>query len=786
MFKNHFLTAIRHIKGDKGYSIINIVGLSIGLTCFIIFFFSWKYENSFEKFFADSDKIYHVNATVNIDGKSRDWDRFSPELGKAVKESIPEIKAATCLFYKYEENTVIIGNHAYKEKMSFTDASFFDLFSIPFIKAQKERCLDTPNAVVLSESMAVKLFGNDDPLGKTLKVSGVKNDPIEYSVMGIIKDTPSTTQLHTNIICSRAGLENSYFNLFVMVRGKNYLPKIQSGILNVIQSGFVKENNKYTNPTKIDLQPISEMHFDDERINKYLSILGVAALIVLLLSIINYVNLSIGLSVKRIKEVAIRKTLGSTRSDLIMLHLFKSAFTNLFAVVLAVILTNIIITQLPYTHLLREFSFHEIMDLSLVAGLIGIFIIVTLLSGIYPALYISRLNSASLFSKTGAGLQRRGMLKKGIIFIQFAVLSIFMILSLGISKQLSYIENSDLGYIKNNVFLIEITDLSILMNSDSSVLRNELLKNPHIKEVSAQNGYPSGFTVHDDILIPGKSEPVPWTVLIAGPGFLKTFSIPLLEGRDITEKDGNGPKLSGVLINESAAKMLGEGSAIGKCFIRLAIGGKYKFPMQVVGVFKDFHERTLHYNVEPMIVSSIKGLSTNIAVKIDAYDLQSTIDYIKSTWDKLYPLVPVKYSFLEDEIQKLYNSEYRLGSLSKIFTVLSMIISVMGLFALTALNTEQRKKEIGIRKVLGASISELTSTFLKDIRLAAIAANIVALPVGVILINKWFESFAFKTTIPVIYYLVIICVSFAIAIASIGAQVRRAASANPVESLRSE
>ena len=783
MLKNYFITAIRHIKGDKGYSLINILGLSIGLTCFIIFYFSWQYENSFDKFHKNADNIYQVTGTIKYAGMERDWVRFNNGLAEVIKGEIPDVQAAANLDH-FGDETIIIGNNSFKERVSYVDETIYDVLTINIVKAQSKRCMDNPQAVLLSESMASKYFDSENPIGKSIKIkSGWWEGVKDFIIMGIIKDLPSTSSFKMNIICSAADMKKYYSEIYTVIHNKESLAKIETGIENIIKSKFLNEDNANITPTKIKLKPLLTRHLADERITKYLLIFGTVAFVILLLSCINYINLSVGLAIKRIKELGIRKTLGSGRADLITQYLIKSVLSNFIALLIALLLTYLIISNLPYSNLLREINFRDIADYRLMAGIFGIFVFVTLLSGAYPAFYISGLNPISLFSKVGSGLKKRGTLNSAIIFIQFTALTVFIILSFGISKQLSFLENADYGFKGDNVFLLGINDTEI----EPDMIKNEFRKNKHIKSVSCIIGSPLSFGVTTNALIPGNEGQIPFTGINADTNFLKTFSIPLIEGRNFTDDDDNFKGGRIALINETAAKMFVKGSAVGQTLTMLDLKGKLRTPCHIVGVVKDFHSKDMHYSIGPTIIRfSNSRFITTIAVKMDDEGVKSTVDYIKSTFSSLFPNVVADYSFADERIGEVYESEFRLGSLSKIFTALSIILSVMGLFGLTALSTERRKKEIGIRKVLGASINELIITFVKDVRLTALAANIVAIPIGLLLLNKWYESFAYKESVPYGYYSLIIMVPFVIALVTIGVIVLKAAKANPVDSLRNE
>lgn len=783
MFKNHLLTAIRHIKGDKGYSLINIAGLSIGLACFILFFFSWKYENSFDKFHTNACNIYKMTGMIKYAGREREWEKFDSRLPASLKENLPEVQAATALGIE-SECVVLIGNNFFKEEVSYASESVFSVFTIPVVKVLKEKCLDNPQAVMLSESKAKKYFGSEYPLGKTIKIKSVLRDEVkEFVVMGITGDLPSASTIKMDIICSMACRKNSSAPTYVVLNRKESLLKAETGIAALIKSKFLNEDNANITPTSITLKSFTALHLADERITKYLSVFGWVSLVILLLSCVNYINLSIGLSIKRIREIGIRKTLGSSRAELVIQHLIKSALTNSIALLAALMFVYLLIKDLPYSDLLREINLKDIADLRLIAGIAVIFAVVTLLSGVYPAFYISRLNPAALFSKSGTGLQKGGMLKNGIIFIQFAALTVFIIISFGISNQLSYLENADYGFRHNNLLVMDVVDMTV----KPDVFRNEMLKNNHVKNVSFHIGGPLSFGVTEDARIEGRDELISFKEISASADFLNTMSISLADGRNLSEADTMQNGGQNALINETAAKMFRTGSAVGQTLTLQVLKGKIKVPCRVVGVLKDFHLSNMHTGISPAIIRlASPRFVTSIAVKTDGTDDLSTLSYIKATFNSLFPNVIVKYSFADEILHKSYEPEYQLGLLSKIFTALSVIISVMGLFGLTALSTERRKKEIGIRRVLGATIKELAFTFIKDIRVPAIAANIAALPVGIFLISKWFESFVYKTSIPVGFYILIIGISFTIAVVTIGAQVYRAARANPVDSLRNE
>lgn len=802
MLRNYFKTAWRNFSKNKVFSVINISGFAIGLTCFILIAVFVINELSYDKYPADAGNIYRVNLSVTGNGDVTVYPLVDVAVGEGIKNAFPEVKGATRIspasdFVKYEDRQFK------EEHLAFADSNFLQEFSIPLIEGNAMNALVQPNSIVISRSFAKKYFGNNEAVGKSLTI-GTHN--AVYKVTGVIDKVPDNSHFHFDAFLSLSTFHitnKTWSNLgyyTYLVLNKNADPKqleakfpqlVAKYVVPEIQHDMgvsLAEAQKSVNTFRFTLVPLTDIHLHSNTKMElepngdiqYVYIFSVLALFILLLACVNFTNLSTARAIKRAREVGIRKVMGSVKNQLIVQFLSESVLFTFFSMLLSYIL---IFLLLPYFNQLanKNISFDFFLNYKLILAMLLVSFMAGILAGIYPAFFLSSFDTIKVLK--GASMQgsQKKPLRSGLIVFQFFVSTALIIATVVIYQQLHYMQNKKLGYDKEQVLFLPD---SRLLGNDQTAFKQQLLQDNRVVSASISRSIPGG-PIMDGTEIYPKNENSNGAEIHANIShvdydYLRTLGIQILKGRNFSKDFPTDS--SGIVINEAAVQQLGwtNDNAVGKTIVR---SGQQEF--KVVGVVADFNYASLKQKVAPLMMM-LGGNFGGLIVKINTRDVKGFLTDLKKHWDSFNPAGPLEYNFLDEKFAALYVSEQRTKQLFSAFAVLAIIIASLGLFGLSAFVIEQRTREIGIRKVLGASVQQVLLLVSKEFLLLVGIAFIISVPVTWWAMNEWLKDFAYRINIGAGVFITAGLLAILIAFFTISFQAIRAAIANPVKSLRTE
>jgi len=792
MFKHHFKITWRSLLNQKLYSFINIGGLAIGLTCFILIFLYVQHELSYDKYLSNSDQIYRIyqEQPDNIYLGTNLFATTVPELAPALKDEFPEVTHATTTnptsaLLGYEENN-------YLEKGLWGMQNFFDVFPYEFVEGNPNTALKKAESIVLTQSLAKKIFGDKDPIGQPLMY---RNGAI-FNVTGVIADVPSHSSFQFSFIASilsnrtykmEMGQQdwnnNDFHTFFTLKEGSDPLALEEK--LPFLQKKYIVKKQIYERFYRV--QSLSDLHLDISKNwdiglkgnPKYIALFSFTAVLVLLLACVNYMNLAVARSIKRAKEVGLRKAVGAIRGQLIAQFIGESILIAFLALVLALILSYFL---LPFfgNLLERPITLDLIENTLLLPGLLVLVIIVGVLSGSYPAFFMSSLKPIQVLKgKVQGKLSSKG-LQRGLIIGQYATSIVLIISSCIIYQQFQFIQQRDLGYNKEHIITVSILDRGLFNHFDA--LKEAWLSYPDIRTVTAAAELPTNVTSGTIISHINESKEEGFDIYRArvDHDYLNVFDIELLAGRYYSPTIA-ADTIENVVINETAAKMLGWSidEAISK---PVMYNGS---PHTIIGVVKDFHMHSMHMKIAPLALQMRDFYFAFIALKVQPTDLAETLTTLEKSIRKHSPY-PFEYQFLDERFDRLYKADLKLGEMFGFFTALSILIASMGLFGLAAFTAEQRTKEIGIRKVLGASINNIIAMLSSDFLRMVIIGFFIAIPIAWYVMDLWLQDFAYHIAIAWWIFALSGFLAVLVAFFTISSQTLKAALSNPVDSLRDE
>ncbi|MES2277631.1 MAG: ABC transporter permease [Bacteroidota bacterium] len=811
MIKNYLRSAWRNITRQKFISFVNIFGLTIGLTCCLLILTYIYNELSYDKFNKNADRTYRVTRVFFTQAgiETLHLSAVAPPFGPLLQTAFPDMEKMTRV---YPNGSVVVH---YKDKI-FNENNFFcadenftSVFTVDVTKGDRYSALKEPYNVMMTEAMARKYFGNQDPINKTILLDDNKR---ECKVTGIFKPFPANAHMHPELLLSFSTLKdttvygekqlrtnfgnNSFYTYLLFPKNYN-VAKVESQLPAFLDKYVnfkgMPPNIKTSQVTKLTLQKLTDIHLrshlDDEVENNgdinRVYIFSVIALFILLIACINYMNLSTARSALRAKEIGIRKVIGAQRPEIIRQFLSESVLITWIALILAIALCAI---SLPYVNRFSDLhlSFSSLLSWQTILLIVLLPFVIGLISGIYPALFMSSFKPVRVLKgliNTGSG----GIsFRKVLVVLQFSISIILIVATTVVFQQLRFIQNKSLGF--NKDYILNMGGGTAL-NTNFEAFRQQLLRNPAIKEIGRSSRVPSGRLLDDqnasvmqgDSLQPIKAD---LKYITADYGFIPTYGIHLAAGRNFSRAYVNDT--ANYVINESAVQMLGwknADNAIGKDMAYGGIKGK------VIGVVSDFHFESLHQKIIPLLFlmpPPQRGRFNNISIKVDGRHLSSAINTVETTWHHYMPDTPFDYTFLDERFQRLYNTEQMQGNLFTIFACIAIFIACLGLFGLSAFTISQRFKEIGVRKVLGASVPQIVTELSKDFLKLVLVAAIIALPIAWYSMDKWLLDFAFRISLSWWVFALAGISALVIAFATISLQSVKAALANPVKSLRSE
>jgi len=791
MFKNYMLIAFRNLKRNKVYSFINISGLAVGLACCIVVMLFVQDELSYDKFHDNADWIYRVNSEVKHLDDIIYFLGIRNHLAPKMVKEFPEVTNSVRIL-PFGNVLIKFGDICLKENIVYSDKDVFRLFSFPLIKGDKRTVLKNLHSCVISEKIALKYFKEKGPIGEVITVDG----KFDFQITGIMKNIPHNSHLKIDILVSFESLKRLYesetyesiFSLVYLLLEKN----TSTGELEKKFPDFIREYfpEEMAMITEYSLQPLKSIHLhshlglEKNSDIKYTYILSGVAFIILIIASINFINLSTACASYRTKEVGMRKVVGAKRIQLIRQFLGESVLISFVALLFAIIL---IFLFLPSFNALsgKQLSLHLAENIQFYLMLAGVTLFVGLLSGGYPAVFISSFQPAEIIKSCYKQSKFISVFfRKGLVVLQFSISLILIIGTILISNQLHYIQNRDLGFNKENVITISISRNSSLANR-YEFIKTELLSNSNINSMASSDEVPgaSYYFVRDGFYPEGypENKSIIASQIFIGNDFIKFFRLNIIQGRNfsteiITDRE------NAVILNESAVKLIGWTSPIGK---EIKVDDVYT-KCTVIGVVKDFHLTSFHKEITPTIIRYNPDYARYFFIKIHPDNINKTIAFLEEKWKEYSPDTVFEYSFLEDDIEALYNEEKKTSQVFKFSSLLAIVLGCLGIFGLSTFTAKRRTKEIGIRKVLGATISNIVSLLSKEFLTLIIIANIIAWPVVYFVMKNWLQNFAYKISIGLWMFLTGALLVLFIALITISFQSIKAALANPVDTLRYE
>jgi len=799
MFTNYLKITFRNIKRHKGFSLINISGLAIGMACTILILLWVLYELSFDRFHENADQLYQ--AVYKFEDQEV-YGRYLPgPLAALLKDEYPDIIDTTT--YKPWEKKISFGVKSFFGTGSYVDPSFFEMFTFPFLKGDPKTAFYEPYSVVITENLAHKFFGNEDPLGKTLTYYAF-SEGIDLNVTGVIKNIPQNSHMQFDfLIPYEIGYEwmtswwNNAVHTYVLLHEDNNWQDVSnkiSGVLNKhIPNSKIKAN--------LYLYPLKKIHLfalEGGGLITYVYIFSMMALVILLIACINFMNLSTARSEMRFKEIGIKKVVGSTRMQLVKQFLNEAILLSLLALFLATLMVKLL---LPSVNAVLGVELNLDYSLVFILSLFGIALLTGIASGSYPAFFLSsfrplkRQLSSMIILKRKRGQkstirQRGSFLRKILVVAQFSLSIFFIICVMVIHKQLNYIRNRDLGFDKEHVVVLQATGE---LKRRSQNIKNDLLKHPDIRNVTF-----SAFSLTDwESSVAGRN--LDWTgkqtdrdFLIGNNyvdyDYLKTFNMEMIEGRFFS-KEFLTDASDACVVNEAAVKAMGMKEPLGKKLV-WGRGTQNENRRTIVGVIEDFNTQSLHQEIRPFALMPIENIqqymSNYMCIKLQSDDIPRSLKLIENKIKEFVPDDPFIYQFLDEKIDSLYRTEQLTGKLTRYITFLAIFISCLGLLGLASFSVERRTKEIGVRKVLGASVSKIILLLTKDFSRWIFLANITAWPIAWFVMSRWLQNFAYRIEIDIWIFIFSASLAYVIALFIISYQSIKAALANPVESLRYE
>jgi len=805
MFKNYFKTAWRNITKQKGYSSINIVGLAIGIAACLLILQYVSYELSYENFQTKKDRIYRVQQDRYDNGKlSTQWASGAYAVGNSFKDAIPEIEDYVKVVQREQVITEINNRQIKIEKVFYASGSFFNIFTYPLLEGSKTKALTEPFTAAISENTARILYGTTNIIGKRLTL----NRRRDYTITAVYKDAPSNTQLKPDILLSYASFlkivapDNNPETAWTWDGCLTYLllrkdadPAIvEKKLIPVTEKFTAAEMKRFNAAVVYKLQPLKDIHLYSHYIGEpgvngdgktvYL-LLGIAFFIAVI-AWVNYINLATARAVSRAKEVGIRKAVGSQRSQLIMQFLSESAVLNSCALILALI---IIIISIPGFNRIsgQELSFSLFMKAGFWIGLGSLFIIGTFFSGLYPAFVLSGFKPIEVLKGKMIATTKGALLRKGLVVFQFAASLFLLIGTLTVYKQIQYMRKQTLGINIDQTLVIRppivVTDSTYMQ--DMTAMRDALKSQTSIKGTAISTSIPGQAVDWNAgaIKIVGTDETTQKQYRIIGMDYdyMKLYGIKLIAGRSFSKDFGSDEH--SVVFNKRGFEQLGLDKP------EDAIGKKIDFwgeQYTIVGVTENFHQQSLRESFEPLIFRLIPNARGFMSVKTTASSASQTVEQVKGAWNKFFPGNTFDYFFLDDHFNQQYKADQRFGQVFGLFTSLAILVACMGLFGLASFTTVQRNKEIGIRKVLGASVPNILKLLYQEFAVLLLIAFVVAVPLAWLTINNWLQGYAFRTDVHWSYFVLPFAAVVTIALLTVSFQSIKAAIANPVKSLRTE
>jgi len=816
MINNYLKIAIRNLFKQKFYSIINISGLTIGLTCVILISLYVIHELSYDKHHEKWENTYRAAFYLKFGGKEAEYAVAPAPLAAAMQEEIPEVESATrfrswgsFLVKRDDPDSENIKQYG----VIWADSNVFDVFTMPLLKGNPKTCLKDPNTVILSESTAKKYFNEEDPLNQSLILN---NDRI-VKVTGIFEDMPETSHFTFDIMMAMEGLEESKNQIWLSNNFKTYFTLREGSDPQVVEQklndllykyageqikqimGFTMEEfEKQDNKASFFIQPLSSIHLKSDLVAEmgpnsdiqYVYIFSAVALFILILACVNFMNLSTAKSAERAKEVGIRKVLGSYRIHLIRLFLSESIVISCISAITAIILAQSLLH--PFNNLAGITLTIPYASLMFWITILSGSFVIGLSAGIYPAFYLSSFKPASILTGEVSKGRSSSLIRNMLVIFQFSISIILIIGTIAVYNQLNFIQNKKLGFNKDQVIILH--DSYVLGNQVES-FKNEILKNPEFISGTVSGFLPVNNSNRNNTSYWKKGDrsaenSINWQQWRVDHSYINTLGMRIIKGRNFSEEFPSDS--TAIIINEKASEVLGWEDPIGKELETFKGGGSANDfdqnkvqTYKIIGVVENFHWESLKQNIGSLCMI-LESSTSKISFRFNSQNTKEVIQILQDKWNKIASGQPFQYSFLDEEFGNMYESEQKTGQIFSSFAILAIFIACLGLFALAAFTAEKRMKEIGIRKVLGASTGSIVLMFTKDFGKLVIIALVIAIPIAWYVIKLWLEGFAYKEVQGPWIYAGAGIISFIIEWLTVSYQSLKAAISNPVNSLRDE
>ncbi|MFC1897984.1 ABC transporter permease [Candidatus Cloacimonadota bacterium] len=779
MLKNYLKIAFRNFRRNKAFTFINIVGLAIGMTVCIMLLLWVQDELSFDKFHKNSENIYNlIQEGVWNDGENYGNRTIPYCLAPLMHEIYPEIenhvrvRTFNGMMMQLDDKTF------YEDDVLLTEPALFEIFSFDLVKGDLEVAFNDKHNLILTETTARKYFGDEDPMGKIIRY----DDRVDFTVTGIAADAPENSTISFNMILPFEILGEERINSwswessgYIQLNKSTNLTDFGNKIINTVI------DNRENGDTLVRVQPLSRVHLYDPLDQPegliFVLIFASIGIIVLLIACINFMNLATARSAKRAKEVGIRKVVGADRKSLIRQFMSESVLTALFALVVAFVLVELFLPN--FNQLSGKNLDISLSNLVFILGLIAITLIVGVISGSYPAFYLSQFNPNKVL-KSGNAPKTKNRFRTVLVVFQFSISIALIICTATVYDQINYLQNKDLGFSKD--FIVSIP-FNTELEESYDAFKEEMMKNPNILGVTNSSSSPANVGNVNPAVWEGKTddENILFNFFLVEKDFLTVFDMELVAGENFSKDHESGEPVP-YIVNEAAVKLMQLENPIGKRFTMY----DDQNAGEIIGVVKNYHFQRLTNDIGPIMITTLYWWRGNVYIKVNPKNVQESLHYIEEVVTKLSPSFPYEYSFLDEDIDQLYTYYYEMGNIIKYFAILAVFISCLGLFGLASFMTEQRTKEIGIRKVLGSSAAKIIYLLTKGFSKWVLLANIFAWPIAYYAMQKFLSLFAYNSGVNIWLYILSGIAALFISIFTVGYQTLRAANANPVRALQYE
>ncbi|HEV8284621.1 MAG TPA: ABC transporter permease [Chitinophagaceae bacterium] len=796
MIKNFLVIALRNLKKDFWYNLVNILGLAMGITFSLFLIFYIKDELSYDKHHKKADRLFRINSYIQERDKNTDWTLTQIILGPTLKKDYPEVEEMV-RFVSRERTLFKNGdNNFYETKIYYVDSTIFKVFTHKFIEGNASTALNEPFNIVISKTLAEKYFGRKtSAVGKTLRT--VYDT---YKITGVIEDVPQNSHIRFDMLISLSTLlrgaqlgQNNWGNFnnftYVLLKPGTNAQHFNKKLVDVYKKYVEPLFSQFNVKMRYDLQKITAIHLHSNLQNEpeelgnmsYIWIFSAAAFLMLLIACINYMNLTTARSARRAKEIGIRKVTGSSKRQLVAQFLGESLFTSLVAVLLSILLVSLLLSMFNAISG-KRFTMSDLIQSSNLVLLLGVVLFTGIVGGSYPAFYLSAFKPVSVLKGALSKASGNINLRRTLVVLQFSISMVMLICTWVVYSQLSYLRKKDLGFNKNQV-------MTVIVNTGEDergkifAMNNEFRGLPGIKSVGAANSYPGGPNLNLNLFIVETDKGYVNKAVECysiDENYLQSLGIKIVKGRNFS---GLSDTLHSIVVNEAMVKHFGWDEAIGK---------RLKFPgdtsgnyLEVVGVFKDFNQKSLYNPIAPLLLFYYPN-GNMIQLKMDGANIRTSISKAETIWKKYFPQLPFEYKFLDEDFNSQYIADQKRGKIFAAFSILTIVITCLGLLGLTAFTTQQRQKEISIRRVLGASTLEVVKMITQNYLWLALIAAAIAFPVAWYFMNKWLQIFPYNTGLSLAPFAMSAIVILATAVATASFHSVKAALAKPAKNLRTE